>query len=117
MPFEKGKSGNPGTQWKKGQSGNPRGRRNAAKDILNQLLDAENDDRTKKEQLLSKLIDMGMNGDLGAIREILDRIEGKSKEHIITEEFKPLQVLDFGDDILDEVKAPKGSIEEAQDKE
>ena len=43
-----------------------------------------------------------MRGDLGAIKEVLDRTEGKSKEHIVTEEFKPLQVLDFGDDIIDE---------------
>ena len=102
MPFEKGKSGNPKTQWKKGQSGNPNGRKNAAKDILNQLLDVEIDDRTQREQLMLKLIQMGMRGDLGAIKEVLDRTEGKSKEHIITEEFKPLQVLEFGDDILDE---------------
>jgi hypothetical protein len=102
MPFEKGKSGNPQTQWKKGQSGNPNGRRNAAKDILNELLDTEIEDRSQKERLLSKLIQMGMRGDLGAIREVLDRTEGKSKEHIITEEFKPLRVLEFGDDILDE---------------
>ena len=102
MPFEKGKSGNPQTQWKKGQSGNPNGRRNAAKDILNELLDTEIEDRSQKERLLSKLIQMGMRGDLGAIREVLDRTEGKSKEHIITEEFKPLRVLEFGDDVLDE---------------
>jgi predicted transcriptional regulator len=102
MPFEKGKSGNPQTQWKKGQSGNPNGRRNAAKDILNELLDTEIEDRSQKERLLSKLIQMGMRGDLGAIKEVLDRTEGKSKEHIVTEEFKPLRVLEFGDDILDE---------------
>ena len=79
MPFEKGKSGNPKTQWKKGQSGNPNGRRNAAKDILNELLETEIEDRTQKERLLSKLIQMGMRGDLGAIKEVLDRTEGKSK--------------------------------------
>ena len=87
MPFEKGKSGNPKTQWKKGQSGTPNGRRNAAKDILNELLETEIEDRTQKERLLSKLIQMGMRGDLGAIKEVLDRTEGKSKEHIVTEEF------------------------------
>ena len=102
MPFEKGKSGNPKTQWKKGQSGNPNGRRNAAKDILNELLETEIEDRTQKERLLSKLIQMGMRGDLGAIKEVLDRTEGKSKEHIVTEEFKPFRVLEFGDDVLDE---------------
>ena len=105
MPFEKGKSGNPETQWKKGQSGNPNGRRNAAKDILNKLLDVEVDDRSQREQLMLKLIQMGMRGDLGAIKEVLDRTEGKSKEHIITEEFKPLRVLEFGDDVIDDTQA------------
>ena len=91
-----------GNRWKKGESGNPNGRRNAAKDILNKLLDSEIDDRSQREALLSKLLQMGMRGDLGAIREVLDRTEGKSKEHIITEEFKPMQVLEFDDNILDE---------------
>ena len=98
--FEKGNK--IGNRWKKGESGNPNGRRKAAKDILNKLLDTEIDDRTQKETLLAKLIQMGMRGDLGAIKEVLDRTEGKSKEHIVTEEFKPLRVLDFGDDIIDE---------------
>lgn len=98
--FEKGNK--IGNRWKKGESGNPNGRRNAAKDILNQLLDVQIDDRTQREQLMLKLIQMGMRGDLGAIKEVLDRTEGKSKEHIITEEFKPLRVLDFGNDIIDE---------------
>jgi hypothetical protein len=91
-----------GNRWQKGESGNPNGRRNAAKDILNKLLEVEVDDRTQREQLMLKLIQMGMRGDLGAIKEVLDRTEGKSKEHIVTEEFKPLQVLDFGNDVLDE---------------
>jgi hypothetical protein len=102
MPFEKGKSGNPETQWKKGKTGNPNGRRNAAKDILNQLLDCEVDERTKREMLLARLINMGMKGDLGAIREVLDRTEGKSKEHIVTEKVEPIRILDFGDDQIDE---------------
>ena len=98
--FKKGHK--PVSMWKKGQSGNPNGRRNAAKDILNKLLDSEMDDRSQREALLSKLLQMGMRGDLGAIKEVLDRTEGKSKEHIITEEFKPMQVLEFDDNILDE---------------
>ncbi|MAO22616.1 MAG: hypothetical protein CMJ25_17855 [Phycisphaerae bacterium] len=101
MPFEKGKSGNPKTQWKKGQSGNPNGRRNSAKDILNQILDTDVDDRTRKEILLDKLVSMAQRGNLPAIKEVLDRTEGKSTEHVITEISKPLQVLNFGDAELD----------------
>ena len=116
MPFEKGKSGNPNTQWKKGQSGNPNGRKNAAKDILNQILDVEFDDRTKKEQLLNTLVDMALSKDLNAIKEVLDRTEGKSKEHVITEELNPIKVLKFDDPVLDEevrsIDAPSGDAKE-----
>ena len=102
MPFKKGESGNPGKQWKPGQSGNPNGRKNAAKDILNDILDTEIDDKTKRYKLLNKLVSMAERGNLPAMKEVLDRTEGKSTEHIITEEHKPIRVLEFGDDELDE---------------
>ena len=116
MPFEKGKSGNPKTQWKKGQSGNPNGRKNAAKDILNRILEVEADDSTKKEKLLSTLVEMALSKDLNAIKEVLDRTEGKSKEHVVTEELKPIKVLHFDDPILDEevrgIEAPSDDAKE-----
>lgn len=104
MPFEKGKSGNPATQWKKGQSGNLNGRRNSAKDILNDILlvTKDDDERTRKEILLDKLVAMAQRGNLPAMKEVLDRTEGKSTEHVITEEVKPLRVIEFGDRELDE---------------
>jgi hypothetical protein len=104
MPFEKGKSGNPKTQWKKGQSGNPNGRRNSAKDMLNEILDIDINDRTRRELVLDKLVSMAQRGNLPAIKEVLDRTEGKSTEHVITEISKPLQVLDFDDAELDDEK-------------
>ena len=102
MAFEKGKSGNPATQWKKGQTGNPNGRRGAARDILNKILDSEVDDKTEREMLLNKLVNMANRGNLAAIKEVLDRTEGKSTEYVVTEESKPIRILDFGDDTLDE---------------
>ena len=100
MPFEKGNK--IGNRWKKGESGNPNGRRNAARDILNKILDTEIDDRTKREVLLDKLVSMANRGNLNAIKEVLDRTEGKSTEYVVTEEIKPIRVLEFGDDELDE---------------
>ena len=47
---------------------------------------------------------MANHGNLNAIKEVLDRTEGKSTEHIITEEVKPIRVLDFEDEVLDEEK-------------
>tara|TARA_R100000808_G_C2131781_1_gene140851 strand:- start:215 stop:529 length:315 start_codon:yes stop_codon:yes gene_type:complete len=102
MPFKPGKSGNPATQFKKGQSGNPKGRKNAAKDILNKILDTEIEDRTKREQILNTLVNMASRGNLHAIREVLDRTEGKSTEHIITEDIAPIRILEFGDEVIDE---------------
>jgi hypothetical protein len=102
MPFEKGKSGNPEKQWKKGQSGNLNGRRGAARDILNKILDTEVDEKTKREMLLNKLVSMANRGNLAAIKEVLDRTEGKSTEFVVTEEVKPIRVLEFGDDLIDE---------------
>ena len=100
MPFEKGNK--IGNRWKKGESGNPNGRRNAARDILNKILDTEIDDRTKREVLLDKLVNMANRGNLNAIKEVLDRTEGKSTEYVVTEEIKPIRVLDFDDDELNE---------------
>ena len=102
MPFEKGNK--IGNRFQAGEINNPKGRRNAARDILNKILDVEVDDRTKRERLLDKLVNMANHGNLNAIKEVLDRTEGKSTEHIITEEVKPIRVLDFEDEVLDEEK-------------
>jgi hypothetical protein len=91
-----------GNRWKKGQTGNPNGRRNAAKDILNKILDTQIDDVTKREKLMNRLVMMANNGNLNAIKEVLDRTEGKSTEYVVTEEVKPMQVIKFDDPILDE---------------
>ena len=72
----------PPTAWKPGQSGNLNGRRSAAKDILNDLLDAPKDEKSRREKLLDKLILMAERGNLSAIKEILDRTDGRSKEYI-----------------------------------
>ena len=98
MPFEKGNK--IGNRFKAGEVNNPNGRRNAARDILNKILDTEVDERTKREKLLDKLVNMANHGNLNAIKEVLDRTEGKSTEYIITEEVKPIRVLEFDDDIL-----------------
>ena len=98
--FEKGNK--IGNRWKKGESGNPNGRRNAARDILNKILDTEVDNLSKRERLMNKLVAMANMGNLNAIKEVLDRTEGKPTEHIKTEEIKPIKVLHFDDPIIDE---------------
>ena len=100
MTFQKGNK--IGNRFKEGQVNNPNGSRNAARDILTKILDTEVDEKTKREKLLDKLVNMANHGNLNAIKEILDRTEGKSTEYIVTEEVKPIRVLEFGDDVLDE---------------
>ena len=45
---------------------------------------------------------MSNMGNLNAIKEVLDRTEGKAIEHIKTENVDPIRVLEFGDNELDE---------------
>jgi|TARA_Y100000034_G_scaffold101145_1_gene125197 hypothetical protein len=77
-----GNGNNIGKQFKPGQSGNLNGRRNSAKDILNKLLDLPKNDKTRRERLMDKLIAMAERGNLNAIKEVMDRTEGKSKEYV-----------------------------------
>ena len=70
--------------WKKGQSGNPNGR---AKDKL--WADAiriavneayEGGDRKKLRVLADKLVDKAIEGEIAAMKEIGDRLDGKAAQ-------------------------------------
>jgi len=80
--FVSGHSGNPATRFKPGNNANPNGRRNSAKDILNELLDTSKKDKTRRENIMDKLLMMAEHGNLNAIKEVLDRTDGKSREYI-----------------------------------
>jgi hypothetical protein len=80
--FISGHSGNPATRFKPGNNANPNGRRNSAKDILNELLDTSKKDKTRRETIMNKLLMMAEHGNLNAIKEVLDRTDGKSREYI-----------------------------------
>jgi len=73
-------SGNPKTQFKKGDTPNPNGRNGALADIINKVFDEEVDEKTKKELMIRKVYRMAMNGSLGAVTYLSDRTEGKAKE-------------------------------------
>ncbi len=69
--FPRGRSGNPG--------GRPKGRSITA--ALRAELDrpcADDPSVTQGERIAERLVGMALAGDLGAIREILDRTEGKA---------------------------------------
>jgi hypothetical protein len=73
-----------GNRFKKGESGNSAGRPKLTRltDSLRQLIAETNpdaDDKTIAETIAQTLVTMALSGDLGAIREVLDRTEGKPK--------------------------------------
>ena len=72
------------TRWKKGTSGNPRGRPKK-KDSLTQLLrdeikkicPADREKRTWKELIVFATLQLAMKGNATALKEIWERIDGK----------------------------------------
>lgn len=68
--------------WKPGQSGNPNGRPkrgNTMADLLRKCLEAEGKNKlTAKQEIIEKLLDLAKNGDMVAIKTILERIDGKA---------------------------------------
>ncbi len=92
------------TRWKPGQSGNPSGRpkKLPITDVLREQLEQLGEDGLANEVAIArKLVEMARQGDLGAIREIADRTEGKARPrvekdrseddmpHCIVVEFRP----------------------------
>jgi hypothetical protein len=79
--FEPGQSGNP--------SGRPKGTKNPST-ILKEMLEEELEvvidgvkvKKTFKDLIVRKLIKKANDGDLRAIQEIFDRVEGKAKQEI-----------------------------------
>lgn len=72
------------TQFKKGVSGNPNGRPKLPdiKEALIKVLSDEQEGMTALEAVLKKLRQMAIKGDIRAIKELLDRGYGQSKQQI-----------------------------------
>jgi hypothetical protein len=69
MPFEKGKSGNPGGRPKKDTSLSGMLRKEIAK--------KDADGVTKKGRIVGKLIELAESGDVVALKYLFDRVDGK----------------------------------------
>ena len=107
-PIENGQNRNSKGQFVAGNTasvgkGRPKGSRSIP-DILRKISDEEGTTSgiDKLEVVMRKVFQYALEGKSWAVQFIAERFEGKAKEHIITEEFKPLQVLKFNDPILDE---------------
>ena len=66
-----------GNRWLDGESGNSKG---PEKRAVSHLL--KNDEKFSNKKLAQKLYELAMEGNMVAIKEILDRTEGKVKEEI-----------------------------------
>ena len=87
-----------GNRWKKGESGNPNGRRNAYTDLIREFSFQKVNDKARREIILSKLFQLAERGDLRAIQFIIERLEGKALERQErTTKSEPIQVLVLDD--------------------
>lgn len=71
-------------RWKAGQSGNPAGRPKSKpfKDALADILEA--DDKRLLRKVAASVVAKAVTGDVGAAKEIFDRIDGKVTDTLET---------------------------------
>lgn len=85
-----------GNRWQPGESGNPGGRhKDTLTPLLREFLNADNE--AEKIAIIKQLIDIakssGMRGQVAAIREILDRIDGKVPDTHKIESEIPISIV------------------------
>lgn len=73
-------------RWQPGVSPNPNGRRGAITDRIRERLDGlmpgDPDSRKRKQVVADVLVDLACAGNLQAIREVLDRSDGKVSQRV-----------------------------------
>lgn len=92
--------------WKKGESGNPDGlkRTKPLSDALRAILSRERNDqedwllakdhgKTYAQHLAVILVGKAADGDIQAIREIFDRVEGKTPQAVIGDPSNPVTIV------------------------
>tara|TARA_R100001510_G_C7491732_1_gene99239 strand:- start:7 stop:330 length:324 start_codon:yes stop_codon:yes gene_type:complete len=83
-----------GNRWKKGESGNPNGRRNAYSDLIKDYSYTKVNDIERRDRVVGKLFQLAERGDMRAIQFIVERLEGKSKEfREVTHKSEPIQIM------------------------
>lgn len=98
---------NPDTQFKPGQSGNPKGLPKGTKHLstllkamLNEEVMVEGKLIKFDQALIKKLLKKASEGDIKAIQEVFDRTEGKAKQEIETEHSGGLDITVKWDDSI-----------------
>ena len=83
-----------GNRWKKGQSGNPNGRRTAYTDLIKEFSFTKGGDKERRDIIVNKLFQLAERGDLNSIKFIVERLEGKSREtREVTHKTEPIQIM------------------------
>jgi len=75
--------------------GAPKGNTNASKaKKLSKMLQDRLTERKEEQALMDKLLDLALGGDMAAIKEVFDRIDGKPKQAIVggDEDDSPIQI-------------------------
>ena len=87
-----------GNRWKKGESGNPDGRKNAYTDLIKDFSFSKVGEKERRQVVVAKLFQLAERGDLRAIQFIIERLEGKALERQErTTKSEPIQVLVLDD--------------------
>ena len=96
--FQKGNEIGKEYRWKKWQSGNPNGRRNAYTDLIKEFSFTKKGEKERREVVVSKLFQLAERGDLRAIQFIVERLEGKAldRQERVTKS-EPIQVMVIDD--------------------
>jgi len=80
--------------FKKGQSGNPKGRPKMPdlSEAISKILNDEKDGKTALDAILAALRAKAAKGDVRAAQELLDRAYGKAKQHIEHTGQEPIKI-------------------------
>ena len=103
MPFP-----NDDTQFKEGESGNPHGRPKGTRNLstilkamleedVEVVIDGKKERRQFQEVIIRKLLKKANDGEIRAIIEIFDRVEGKAKQEIATEHSGTIEIIEIID--------------------
>ncbi len=94
--------------WSKGQSGNPKGSKpeKMVRDAIKVALSVEekdgNGNKVKRLRIVAEqLVKKAMDGDITAIKEIADRIDGKAAQPLTGDDLGPIQIQKVVHEVID----------------